>query len=79
MAHTGMAHTGVTLSPTETQRLRKLLAHHIGPIAQLLINRALAEEFGADAVCARLAGHLPPTADRDAFLRAARLAFARKA
>jgi hypothetical protein len=62
----------MVVAPSAVQELRALLSRHVGPMARMFIDRAIAGESSAEAICTRLAAHLPPTADRDAFLKAAR-------
>jgi hypothetical protein len=65
------------LGADDRARLRTLLVKHVGPIGRMLVDRAVAEQRGADAICAQLASHLPPNVDRAAFIRAARQIFPR--
>ena len=56
----------------EFEAIRALLAHHIGPIAKVIMQKASTEARTPDDFCERLAAHVRSEADRAAFLRQAR-------
>ena len=61
----------VAADSEEFAAVRALLAHHIGPIAKVLIQKAAAESRSLDDFCERLAANVKAPADRAAFLKAA--------
>jgi|GEM_PF-2329438 len=56
----------------EFEAIRIMLARYIGPIAKMLVQKALAEAPSIDSFCERLAEHVSTPADRASFLKAAR-------
>jgi hypothetical protein len=56
----------------EFEAIRALLAHHVGPIAKIFIQKAAADAASIDEFCEKLAAHVHPAAERAKFLRAAR-------
>jgi hypothetical protein len=73
-----MASSLIVSGSENFEAIRALLAHHIGPIARILVERAARETLTAEEFCARLAVHVSTEADREAFLRAARAHLAPK-
>lgn len=62
----------VIASSAELEAVRALLAHYIGPIAKILVQKALTDAQSLDDLCERLAAHVSTPADRANFLQAAR-------
>ena len=62
----------VAVGSQEFEAIRALLAHHIGPIAKVIVQKASTEAHTPDDFCERLAAHVRLEADRAVFLRAAR-------
>jgi hypothetical protein len=62
----------VAVGSQEFEAIRALLAHHIGPIAKVIMQKASTEARTADDFCERLAAHVKSETDRAAFLRQAR-------
>jgi TIR domain len=63
----------IVMSGTESfEAIRSLLAHHVGPIAKLLVERAAKEATSRDEFCEQLASHIDQASSRAAFLNAAR-------
>jgi hypothetical protein len=60
------------------EAIRALLAHHIGPIAKVMIQKAAVKAHTPDDLCQRLAAHVNSPSDRAAFLQAARARLAIK-
>jgi len=58
-----------SLPDTEIERAQRELARHIGPIAKVLVKRALATAQTSQQLWAALATHIERPADREAFLR----------
>lgn len=54
------------------EAIRALLAHHVGPIAKILVQKAATDAHSIDEFCEQLASHVHPAAARTTFLRAAR-------
>jgi hypothetical protein len=54
------------------EAIRILLAHHIGPIAKVLMQKAATAARSPDDFCEKLAAHVAAPAEREAFLKAAR-------
>lgn len=54
------------------EAIRALLAHHVGPIAKILMQKAAADAQSVEEFCDQLASHVHPAAERAKFLRAAR-------
>lgn len=54
------------------EAIRTLLAHHVGPIAKILVQKAAADAHSIDEFCEQLASNVSPAAERANFLRAAR-------
>jgi hypothetical protein len=54
------------------EAIRVLLARHVGPIAKVLIQKAVAEAQTAAELCERLAAHVTAPSDRAVFLKAVR-------
>jgi serine/threonine-protein kinase len=59
------------ISAEDTEALRALLADRIGPLAGVLVRRAVARAQGRDALLAELADHVPAGPGRASFLAAA--------
>ena len=57
------------LSEAETERMTRALARHLGPIAKVLVRRAVRQARTRDALWADLADHIDSAAERAAFLR----------
>ncbi len=62
---------GLTLEPAELERLQTALARHLGPVARVLIKRALPKAASVPALWQELASHIDQPEDRTAFLRQA--------
>ena len=60
---------GANLSAAQTERVERALTRALGPIAKLLVKRALPGAGSEAALWERLAAHIERPADRDAFLR----------
>jgi TIR domain len=56
----------------EFEAIRTLLAHHVGPIAKILMQKAAADAQSIEEFCEQLASHVSPAAERAKFLHAAR-------
>jgi TIR domain len=56
----------------EFEAIRALLAHHIGPIAKVLLQKAATEARTPDDFCERLAAHVGAPSARAAFVQAVR-------
>jgi hypothetical protein len=56
----------------EFEAIRALLAHHIGPIAKVLLQKAASEARTPDDFCERLAAHVGAPSARAAFVQAVR-------
>lgn len=56
----------------EFEAIRTLLAHHVGPIAKILMQKAAADAQSIDEFCDQLATHVRIGAERATFLRAVR-------
>jgi hypothetical protein len=56
----------------EFEAIRALLAHHIGPIAKVLLQKAATEARTPDELCERLAAHVGTPSARAAFVQAVR-------
>ena len=59
----------LTLAAAETERLQHELTRYLGPIARVLVKRALDTAPSADMLWDALARHIEKPADRQAFLR----------
>jgi eukaryotic-like serine/threonine-protein kinase len=57
------------ISAEQIERAERALMQHVGPIARLLVKRALPGARSDMELWDRLAAHVEPAADRDAFLR----------
>jgi eukaryotic-like serine/threonine-protein kinase len=57
------------VSPEQIERTERALARHVGPIARVLVRRALPGARSAAELWDRVAAHIDKAADRDAFLR----------
>jgi eukaryotic-like serine/threonine-protein kinase len=53
----------------EAARAEHALVRHVGPIARILVKRAVGSAASVDALWQTLAAHIPVEADRQAFLR----------
>lgn len=62
----------VAVGSQEFEAIRSLLAHHIGPIAKVIMQKTSTEARTPDDFCERLAVHVKSEADRAVFLRQAR-------
>ena len=62
----------VAVGSEEFESVRALLAHHVGPIAKILIEKTAAKARTRDDLCERLAAHVKAPSDRAAFVQAAR-------
>jgi eukaryotic-like serine/threonine-protein kinase len=58
-----------TVDAEEARRAEQELVRYVGPIARILVKRALETAESADALWEHLADHIPAEADRQAFLR----------
>jgi eukaryotic-like serine/threonine-protein kinase len=58
-----------SISGEQIERVERALTRHVGPIARLLVKRALPDVKSEAELWDRLAAHVEPAADRDAFLR----------
>ena len=58
-----------SISDAEIEQAQRELARHIGPIAKVLVKRALATTQTSPQLWATLATHIDSPADREAFLR----------
>jgi hypothetical protein len=88
--HKAMANNVVSASPpaprppivavgsSEFQAVQLLLAHHVGPIAKLLMQKAAQEANSLEEFCEAVAAHVKTPAGREAFLRAAQASLAAK-
>jgi hypothetical protein len=56
----------------EFEAIRALLAHHVGPIAKVLLQKAATESRTPDELCERLAAHVGAPSARAAFVQAVR-------
>jgi len=56
----------------EFEAIRALLAHHVGPIAKVLVQKAATEARTPDEFCERLAAHVSAPSARTAFVQAVR-------
>jgi hypothetical protein len=65
---TQIASPGVTFDAEDTLKVQKELAHHIGPVAKLLVKRAAAAATSIDDLWQRLSLHIDRDVDRRAFL-----------
>ncbi len=61
--------TGLALAPGELERLQTELARHVGPVARVLIKRALPAATSAATLWQKLAEHIDRPEDRTIFLR----------
>ncbi|RMG60055.1 MAG: serine/threonine protein kinase, partial [Gammaproteobacteria bacterium] len=68
-AHEGTASETGTLTPEMKQRLEQTLASHVGPMAGMLVERALREADTLEALGERLQADIPDEDDRDEFRR----------
>jgi hypothetical protein len=68
----------VAVGSQEFESIRALLAHHVGPIAKILIERTAAKALTRDDLCEQLAAHVKAPSDRAAFVQAARARLAIK-
>jgi serine/threonine-protein kinase len=57
------------ISSAQIERVERALTRALGPIAKLLIKRALPNVATEDALWERLATHIERPADRETFLR----------
>ncbi len=57
------------IAPKEVQSAERELTHHMGPIARILVKRAMETAKSADEFWQQLAAHIGPEADRQIFLR----------
>jgi serine/threonine-protein kinase len=57
--------------PALLEQARAALAHHVGPMARILVDRAAARARSGSELYALLAAEIPSPRDRTAFLRAA--------
>jgi serine/threonine-protein kinase len=57
------------IAPDEAQRAEHALARYLGPIARILVKRAVTSAASVDELWQMLATHVPGAADRQAFLR----------
>jgi serine/threonine-protein kinase len=61
----------LTLAPGEQERLQTALTRYLGPVARVMIKRALAGTGSVPALWQTLAGHIDDPKDRAEFLRQA--------
>jgi serine/threonine-protein kinase len=62
----------VTPGSPQFEAVRALLAHHVGPIAKLLVQKAADSTGSVEEFCDQLAAHIKAAPEREAFLRPAR-------
>jgi hypothetical protein len=62
----------------EFEAIRALLAHHVGPIAKILIEKSAAKALTREELAEQLAAHVKAPSDRAAFVQAARARLAIK-
>jgi len=62
----------VAVGSPEFESVRALLAHHVGPIAKILIEKTAAKARTRDELCEQLAVHVKTPSDRAAFVQAAK-------
>ncbi len=62
---------GVAIEPAELERLQTALARHVGPVARVLVKRALGGASSAAALWRDLAAHVEGAENRAAFLKQA--------
>jgi len=60
---------GGNISPAQIERVERALTQALGPIAKLLVKRALPNATSDQALWERLATHIDRTAERETFLR----------
>jgi hypothetical protein len=68
----------LAVGSSEFQSVQVLLAHHIGPIAKLLMQKAAQDARSLDEFCETIAAHVKAPAERNAFLRTAQARLAPK-
>ncbi len=68
----------VAVGSQEFESIRTLLAHHVGPIAKILVEKTAAKARTRDELCDQLAVHVKTPSDRAAFVQAARARLAIK-
>jgi len=61
-----------SMGSKEREAIRGLLAHYVGPIAKVLIERDAAVATTREELCEKLSEHIHRPADRSTFLRTAR-------
>lgn len=62
---------GLAIANSELEALRVLLAHHVGPIAKFLLQKATQQTNSVDEFCESVAAHIKTPAERALFLREA--------
>ena len=68
----------IAIGGAEFERIRELLARHIGPIAKIYIQQAATEARTTEDFCERLAAQIGASADRTEFLKAVRTHLAKR-
>ena len=68
-AATGETAPGVAITAAQIERVERALTRALGPIAKVLVKRALPDAASEAALWDRLAAHIERPADREAFLR----------
>ena len=64
-----VAASGKRITEAESERVERALAEYLGPIAKVLVKRALKTAGSPEVLWDTLAGHIERAADRTAFLR----------
>ena len=60
------------VAPEQLARIEALLVHYVGPIASVLVKRAVKQAASRDALVTTLAGELDDETERAAFLKSCR-------
>jgi serine/threonine protein kinase len=69
VAPSGVNAGGSGISPAQIERAERALTRALGPIAKLLVKRALSNATSEQALWERLAAHIERAAERETFLR----------
>jgi TonB family protein len=64
-----LARPAASLDPDLMERVRQELAHHIGPIASIVVNRAVSHCASADELYSKVAEEIDSLGEREQFLR----------
>jgi serine/threonine-protein kinase len=70
-ATTGSGAAGSGLAETDYERIGRILARHIGPLAKILLRREAAKAADLDSLCRALASQIDSAEQRAHFLREA--------